>query len=73
MEPTLGRDLLLSAGLAVIASGVVYVLAYFLFAIHEEIGISTDAASPLALWTFPVVFLASLVSCFVRRSRPGPH
>ena len=73
MEPTLSRDFFLSAGLAVIASGAVYVLAYFLFAIHEEIGISTDAALPLALWTFPVVFLASVVGCFVRRGRPGPR
>ena len=61
----------LSAGLAAIASAAVYVLAYFLFTIHEEIGISADTALPLALWTFLIVFLGSLVGCLVRKARPG--
>ncbi len=71
MEPTLKHCLFLSAGLAVIASAAMYVLAYFLFTIHEEIGISADAALPLALWTSPIVFLGSLVGCFVRKARLG--
>jgi hypothetical protein len=71
VEPTLSHDVFLSAGLAVIASAAVYALAYFLFTIHEEIGISTDTAFPLALWTFPMVFLGSLFNCFVRKARPG--
>jgi hypothetical protein len=71
VEPTLIRGLLLSAGLAVIASAAVYVLAYFLFTIHEEIGISVDAALPIALWTFPVVFVGSLVGWSVREAHPG--
>ena len=71
VEPTLKHCLSLSAGLAVITSAAMYVLAYFLFTIHEEIGISPDAAFPLALWTFPIVFLGSLVGCLVRRARPG--
>jgi hypothetical protein len=50
-EPTLKHCLSLSAGLAVITSAAMYVLAYFLFTIHEEIGVSADAAFPLALWT----------------------
>jgi hypothetical protein len=37
----------------------------------EEIGNSADAALPLALWTFPIVFLGSLVGSFVGRARPG--
>ena len=55
----------------VIVSAAVYVLAYFLFTIHEEIGISADTALPLALWTFLIVFLGSLVGCLVRKARPG--
>ena len=70
MERTLSHGLFLSAGLAVITSAAVYVLAYFLFTIHEEIGISADAALPLALWTFPIVFLGSLVAFLVRKARP---
>ena len=71
MEPTLSHGLFLSAGLAVIASAAVYVLVYFLFTIHEEIGIGADAAFPLALWTFPVLFLGSMVAFLVRKARPG--
>ncbi len=71
MEPRLILGLLLSAGLAVIASAAVYALAYFLFTIHEEIGISADAALPIALWTLPIVFVGSLVGCFVRKAHPG--
>ncbi len=70
MEPPLKYCLSLSAGLAVIASAAVYVLAYFLLTTHEEIGISADAAFPLALWTFPVVFLGSMVALLVRKARP---
>lgn len=71
MEPTLIRGLFLSAGLAGMASTAVYVLSYFLFAIHEEIGISVDTALPIALWTFPIVFVGSLVGCLVRKAHPG--
>jgi hypothetical protein len=68
---TLIRDLFLSAGLAAIASAAAYVLAYFLFTIHEEIGVSADAALPIALWTFPIVFAGSLIGYFVRKAHPG--
>jgi hypothetical protein len=71
VAPTLSRGLFLSAGLAVIASAAVYVLAYLLLTIHEEIGISADAALPLGLWAFPVVFLASVVGCLVGKTHPG--
>lgn len=60
-----------SAALAGIASAAVYVLAYFLFTIHEEIGIPADAALPLALWTSPVVFLLSIISYLVWKAGPG--
>ncbi len=42
------------------ASVAAYFLAFFLFTIHEEIGISTDAALPIAGCTFPIVFLGGL-------------
>ena len=66
----LKHGLYLSAGWAAIASGAIYLLAYFLFTIHEEIGISAGTAFPLALWTFPVVFLGSLLAFLVREARP---
>ena len=71
MEPTLSHGVFLSAGLAAIASAAVYVLAYFLFTIHEEIGISADAVLPLAIWTFPIIFLGCVVGFLVRKARPG--
>lgn len=71
MEPALRPCLSLSIGLAVIASAAMYVLAYLLFTIHEEIDISADAALSLALWSFPIVSLGSLVGGLVRKTRPG--
>ena len=70
VEPTLKHGVFLSAALAVTASAALYVLAYFLFTIHEEIGISADVALPLALWACPIVFLGSLVRYFVTKARP---
>jgi len=70
VEPALKHCLSLSIGLAVIASAAMYVLAYFVFTIHEEIGVSTDAALSLALWSFPIVFLGNLVGGLVRKARP---
>ena len=61
MQLTPKHGLSLSVALAGIASVAIYVLAYLLFTIYEEIGIPPNAALPLALWTFPVAFLASLV------------
>jgi hypothetical protein len=40
---------------------------FFLFTIHEEIGISTDAALPIASCTFPIVFLGSLIGYLVKK------
>ena len=54
------RSLWVSFGLALMASVAAYFLAFFLFTIHEEIGISADAALPIAGCTFPIVFLGSL-------------
>ena len=71
MKSTLKHCLFLSLGLAMTASAAMYVLAYFLFTIHEEIGISTDAALPLAIWTFPIMFLGCVVGFLVRDARPG--
>jgi hypothetical protein len=71
VQLTLKRCLALSVALAGIASVAIYVLAYLLFTIHEEIGIPPDAALPLALWTFPVAFLASLVGYLLWETGSG--
>ena len=71
MKSTLKHCLFLSIGLAVAASAAMYVLAYFLFTIHEEIGISADAALPLAIWTFLIIFLGCVVGFLVKEARPG--
>ena len=71
VQLTLKSSLFLSAGLAAIASAATYVLAYFLFTIHEEIGISAETALPLAMWIFPIAFVGSLVVCLIRKSPPG--
>jgi hypothetical protein len=64
VELGLKRCLCLSTGLAAAASAAIYLLAYFLFTIHEEIGISVDVAFPLAFWSFPAVFLGSMIVFF---------
>ena len=69
LEPTIKRSLWVSFGLALMASVAAYFLAFFLFTIHEEIGISTDAALPIAGCTFPIVFLGSLIGCLVKKVR----
>ncbi len=71
VQLALKRCLSLSVALAGIASVAIYVLAYLLFTIHDEIGIPPDAALPLALWTFPVAFLASLVGYLLWKTDPG--
>lgn len=71
MVPTLKRSLFLSTGFAATASAAMYVLAYFLFTIHEEIGLSAGTALTLAIWTFPIVFLGSLVYYLAGKPRPG--
>ena len=69
VEPRIKRSLWVSFGLALMASVAAYFLAFFLFTIHEEIGISTDAALPIAGCTFPIVFLGSLIGCLVKKVR----
>lgn len=71
VQRTLKRGFSLSVALAGIASVAIYVLARLLFTIHDEIGIPPDAALPLALWTFPVAFLASLVGYLLWKTDPG--
>jgi hypothetical protein len=67
VEPTIKRGLWVSFGLALMASVAAYFLAFFLFTIHEEIGISADAALPIAGCTFPIVFLGSLIRHLVKK------
>ena len=68
LEPTIKRSLWLSLGLALMASVAAYFLAFFLFTIHEEIGISADVALPIAGCTFPIVFLGSLIAYLVKKA-----
>jgi hypothetical protein len=68
---TVRHCLSLSFGLAVMASVAAYVLAFLLFTIHEEIGISADAALPIAVWTFLTVFLGSLIGYLARKAGLG--
>ena len=71
VEPALKYCLSLSFGVALTASVAAYVLAYFLFTIHEEIGISSDAALPIAVWTFPIIFLGTLIGYVARKAGLG--
>lgn len=71
VKPTLKRSLSLSLGLAVMASVAIYFLAFFLFRIHEEIGISASVALPIAACTFPIVFLGCLIGYLVKKA--GGH
>jgi len=67
VEPTIKRSLWLSFGLALMASVAAYFLAFFLFTIHEEIGISADAALPIAGRTFPSCFWAASLPIWSRK------
>jgi hypothetical protein len=68
VEPTIKRSPWLSFGLALMASVAAYFMAFFLFTIHEEIGVSADAALPIAVCTFPMVFLGSPIAYLVKRA-----
>ncbi len=70
MQLTLKYGLLVSAALAGITSAAIYVVAYLLFTIHEEIGIPPNVALYLAQWTFPVVFLAIFLGYWLWKSGP---
>ena len=67
MEPTIKRSLWVSSGLALMASVADYFLAFFLFTIHEEIGVSADAALPIAVCTFPIVLVGSLIAYLAKK------
>ena len=71
VEPALKHCLSLSFGVALTASVSAYVLAYSLFTIHEEIGISSDAALPIAVWTFPIMFLGTIIGYVARNAGLG--
>ena len=70
MQLTLMHGLLISAILAGIASAAIYVLAYLLFTIHEEIGIPPESALHLAGWASPVAFLASFIGYHIWKAGP---
>jgi len=71
VKPTLKHCLSLSFGVALTASVAAYILAYLLCTIHEEIGISADAALPIAVWTFPIMFLGTLIGYLDRKAGFG--
>lgn len=71
VEPALKHCFSLSFGVALTASVAAYVLAYFLFTIHEEIGISSDAALPIAVWAFPIMFLGTIIGYVARKADLG--
>jgi hypothetical protein len=70
VQLTLKYGLLVSAALVGITSVAIYVVAYLLFTIHEEIGIPPNVALHLAQWTFPAVFLASFVGYWLWKAGP---
>lgn len=61
MELPLKRCLLISLCFSVGASAAVFLIALAFFSVHEEAGISSSSALPVAIWAFPVLFLASLL------------
>jgi hypothetical protein len=61
MEPLLKRSIYRSLTVSLVTSIAVYVIALGFFTTHEEVNVPTGAAFPLAAWSFPVVFLLSLV------------
>ena len=67
MEPTIKRSLWVSFGLALTASVAAYLLAFFLFTIHEEMGISADAACPSPVALFLSCFWAASLAVWSRK------
>lgn len=61
MPSFLTLNILRSLMLALGASIAVYALAWGLFTTHQELEVSGRAAFSLAAWTFPIVFVGSLI------------
>ena len=61
MEPALKRNLLRSFLLSLAISLAAYALTWGLYATHGELGLSSHAALSVGIWTFPIVFVCSLL------------
>jgi len=61
MELQLKRCILRSLAVSLVISLAIYLLALGLFTTHEEVNVPRAAAFPIAAWSFPVVFLLSLL------------
>ena len=66
MEPLLKRSLLRSLAFSLTASLAIYVMALAFFTVHEEAGVPTRSALPIAAWAFPVIFILSALFLAVR-------
>lgn len=58
---TLKRNLVLSLVFGIAGGLAAYLLAWGLFATHQELGMDSRSALAIAAWTAPVIFLASVV------------
>jgi hypothetical protein len=61
MDLQVRRTILSSLIVSLVVSLAVYLLALGLFTTHEEVNVPRAAAFPIAAWSFPVVFLLSLL------------
>jgi hypothetical protein len=73
MEPLLKGSILRSVSVSLAASIAIYVIALGFFTVHEEVNVSTSAAFPLAAWSFPVLFLVSLLFFAVKGAGARRH
>jgi hypothetical protein len=73
MEPLLKRSIFRSLTVSLVVSTAIYALALGFFTTHEEVNVPTAAAFPLAAWSFPVVFLVSLVFFAVKGAGARRH
>ena len=63
------RNLLLSLAIGIAGGVAAYLLAWGLFATHQELGMNSATALTISLWTAPPVFLASLIYFLVRANK----
>jgi hypothetical protein len=61
MEPLLKQGLLRSFLLSLGTSVAAYALTWGLYATHGELGLSSRSALSVGIWTFPIVFVCSLL------------
>jgi hypothetical protein len=67
MQSWAKRSLLRGLAYALVLSIAAYALSWGLFITHEELGVSPGVALTIAIWTFVIVLLGSVV-LFAARS-----